>query len=97
VNDNTFVPKSGGLTAVCPTSPATIQVSKIGASGSLTIDESLVSTIPDQGTSFRIVGCKYQYNISGKSIGVGSYKVDVLINGGSPAIQTGGGTQFGLK
>jgi len=96
VNDNTFVPQSGGFTAVCPTAPATIQVSKIGSSGSLTIDESLVSTVPDQGTSFRIVGCKYQYNISGKSLGVGQYQVDAII-GGVPAAQTGSGTKFALK
>lgn len=92
----TFIPKAGGYTAVCPTAPATIQVSKIGASGSLTIDESLVSTVPDQGTSFRINGCKYQYNISGKSLGVGMYQVDAII-GGVPAAQTGSGTKFALK
>ena len=96
VNDNTFVPKSGGFTSVCPTAPATIQVSKIGSSNSLTVDESLVSTTPDQGTSFRIVGCKYQYNIAGKSLGVGLYQVDAIING-VPAIQTGSGTKFALK
>jgi hypothetical protein len=96
VNDNTFVPKSGGFTAVCPTTPATIQVSKVGPSNSLTIDESLASTVPDQGTSFRINGCKYQYNISGKSLGVGQYQVDAII-GGVPAIQTGSGTKFALK
>lgn len=96
VNDNTFVPKSGGFTAICPTAPATIQVSKIGPSGSLTVDESLDSTVPDQGTSFRIVGCKYQYNISGKSLGTGQYQVDAIING-VPAVQTGSGTKFALK
>jgi hypothetical protein len=96
VNDNTFVPKSGGFTAVCATAPATIQVSKIGASGPLTIDESLDSTVPDQGTSFRIVGCKYQYNIPGKSLGAGQYQVNAIING-VPAVQTGSGTQFALK
>jgi hypothetical protein len=96
VNDNTFVPLSGGFTAVCPTAPATIQVSKIGPSGSLSIDETLDSAAPDQGNSFRIVGCKYQYNISGKSLGTGQYQVDAMI-GGIPAIQTGGGTKFALK
>jgi hypothetical protein len=73
-------------------------VSKLGSSGPLTIDESLDSVIPDQGTSFRIVGCKYQYNIAGKSLGVGQYQVDVIING-TPATQTTApiGTKFALK
>jgi hypothetical protein len=96
VNDNTFVPKSGGFTAVCPTAPAIIQVSKVGASGQLTIDESVVANGPDTGTFFRINGCKYQYNISGKPLGPGLYQVDAIING-EPAIQTGSGTRFALK
>lgn len=96
VNDNTYAPQTGGYATVCPTTPATIQVSKVGSSGALTIDESVASVVPDSGTQFRIVGCKYQYNISGKSLGAGQYKVDVLING-VPVIQTGSGTQFALK
>jgi hypothetical protein len=87
VNDNTFVPQSGA-SPVCPTSPATIQVSKIGTSGSLTLDKFLQSVQADAGTQFRINGCKYQYNISGRSLGVGLYRVDAIING-SPATQQG--------
>jgi hypothetical protein len=95
VNDNTFVPNSG-TTSVCPSQPATIQVSKIGPSGSLTIDEDLTSIQNDTGSQFRIVDCKYKYNIAGKSLSVGQYKVDAIING-SPAYQQAPGTIFGLK
>ena len=96
VNDNTFVPLSGNFTPVCPTAPATIQVSTIGSSGGLTVDESIVANGPDTNGLFRIVGCKYQYNISGKSLGAGQYQVDAIING-APAQQTGTGTKFALK
>jgi hypothetical protein len=98
VNDNTFVPLSGGFSPVCATAVATIQVSQIGASAPLTIDENVGSNGPDTGTQFRINGCKYQYNIAGKSLGAGLYQVNAIING-VPAVQTGGsiGTQFALK
>jgi hypothetical protein len=94
----TFVPKTAGFTAVCPTAPATIQVSKIGSSGSLTVDENVVANGPDTGSLFRINGCKYMYNISGKSLGTGQYQVDALIGTPAvPAVQTGSGTKFALK
>jgi hypothetical protein len=96
VNDNTFIPKSGNLTRVCPTVPATIQVSKIGSSAPLTIDELLVANGPDTGTQFRMVDCKYMYNLPGKSLGPGQYQVDAIIND-APATQTGIGTKFALK
>lgn len=95
-NTSTFVPGSGTPTPVCPTQPATIQVSKQGTGGQYTVDEAVDSTIPDQGTSFRIVGCKYMYNISGKSLGSGQYKVDAYING-NLVNQPSPGTIFTIK
>jgi hypothetical protein len=95
VNDNTFMPKSG-TSPTCPSQPATIQVSKIGSAGSLSIDENLTSIQKDTGTQFRIVDCKYMYNIAGKSLGAGQYKVDAIING-LPVYQQPPGTVFGLK
>jgi hypothetical protein len=95
VNDNTFVPNSGNFSAVCPTAPATIQVSTIGSAGGLTVDESVTANGPDTGSLFRIVGCKYMYNINGKSLGAGQYQVDAII-GGTPAQQVYI-TKFALK
>jgi hypothetical protein len=95
-NTAVFVPASSTSTPVCPTQPATIQVSKLGSGGSYTVDESVDSTVPDQGTSFRIAGCKYMYNISGKSLGSGQYKVDAFING-VLLTQPAPGTLFVLK
>lgn len=71
-------------------------MSIIGPSGSLTIDEQPLSIQNDVGNQFRIVDCKYVYNIAGKSLGKGQYKVDAIING-SPAVQQGPGTVFALK
>jgi hypothetical protein len=96
VNDNRFVPKSGGFTSVCPTAPATIQVSMVGSSTLLTVDETLDNSTADTGTQFRIVDCKYQYNIAGKSLGKGQFNVGVLINS-TLVQQTGSGTVFALK
>lgn len=90
-------PQSGTLSPVCPSDTATIQITKADGAGGFTITEEPVSTVPDQGANFRIVDCKYMYNVSGKSLGPGLYKVDVLL-GGNPALQTAPqGTQFGLK
>jgi hypothetical protein len=98
VNDNTFVPKSGGFTSVCPTAPATIQVSMVGSSALLTVDETLDNGTADTGTQFRIVDCKYQYNIAGKSLPKGQFKVNVIINGSVvPQTTDPIGTQFALK
>jgi hypothetical protein len=95
-NSATFVPASSTSVATCPTQSANIQVSKLGSGGQYSIDESVDSTTPDQGTNFRMVGCKYIYNLSGKSLGAGQYKVDVLING-SVLSQPAPGTLFVLK
>lgn len=92
----TFVPKSSVPMTVCPTQPATIQISTLGTGGSYTVDESADSTVPDQGTSFRIVDCKYMYNLSGKSLGSGQYQVNAIING-TPAYQASPGTIFVVK
>lgn len=94
VNNNTFSPPASSTTTICPTLPATIQVFMVGASGGLTIDQSLDSTLPDAGNQFRIVSCGYQYLISGKSLGPGTFEVGAIING-QPA--PGSGTKFSLK
>lgn len=92
-------PQSGTLSSVCPTDSATIRVQAKDISGNFTIDEDPVSTVPDQGTNFRILDCKYMYNLAGKGLGTGTYKVDIFIGGSTtPASQvTPLGTTFSLK
>jgi hypothetical protein len=92
----TFIPRPSAATTVCAAQPATIQISKLGAGGSYSVDETNYSAPADQGSSFRIDGCKYMYNISGKSLGTGQYQVDAIING-TPVYQTPPGTIFVIK
>jgi probable HAF family extracellular repeat protein len=69
-----------GKYASC-TLPATIAVTR-AAHGTLTaVDESTYSTAEDNGSNFRIAGCEYHYNLAARSLGVGTYRVDISIKG----------------
>ena len=69
-----------GKYASC-TLPATITVTR-AAHGTLTpVDESTYSTAEDNGSNFRIAGCRYHYNLPARSLGVGTYRVDISIKG----------------
>ncbi len=46
----------------------------------------------DTGSNFRISGCQYVYNLAASSLGVGTYRVDISIDGSA----VGSGI-FGLK
>lgn len=46
----------------------------------------------DSGSNFRIDSCQYVYNLSASALGVGTYRVDINING-----QTVDSGFFGLK
>ena len=52
------------------------------AGGTLgSVDESTYLTNADNGSNFRIDGCQYAYNIASSALGVGTYRVDISING----------------
>jgi probable HAF family extracellular repeat protein len=60
--------------------PATIAVTR-ATHGTLTpVPESTYSKAED-GSNFRIAGCRYHYNLPARSLGVGTYRVDISING----------------
>jgi probable HAF family extracellular repeat protein len=62
------------------TLPATITVTR-AAHGTLTpVPESTYSKAED-GSNFRIEGCRYHYNLPARALGVGTYRVDISING----------------
>jgi len=44
------------------------------------IDESVYTGSADTGSNFRISSCQYIYNLSASALGVGTYRVDILIN-----------------
>jgi probable HAF family extracellular repeat protein len=67
--------------ATCNLLPATIAITRT-AGGSLgAIDESTYVANADNGSDFRINGCQYAYNLAAYSLGVGTYRVDISING----------------
>jgi hypothetical protein len=98
VEDNTrqFISAAGSdLTSTCdlPT-PATIRVTFGDPQPDGVVNET-VTTYPSDSTSlFRVIDCKYQYNLSIPSLtsGPGTYKVEILIN--SAVVGT---AQFDLK
>ena len=46
-----------------------------------TVDESVYLMAADNGSNFRIDGCQYAYNLNSSALGVGTYRVDIKING----------------
>ncbi len=93
VNDNTFVPLSGPPAQTCSLPPAMIQVTKISPA---TMAVSEVASIQpfDNDSVFRVVDCKYMYNLDVRSLtGAGTYKVEAVL-GSSAAL---GPAYFSLR
>jgi probable HAF family extracellular repeat protein len=61
--------------------PATIGITRISGGTLGAVDQSTYSTQADNGSNFRIDGCQYIYNLAASSLGVGTYRVDISING----------------
>ena len=81
---------AGGTTCVLP--PATIAVTRTAGGTPGAINESVYSGSSDSGSNFRVDGCQYIYNLTSNALGVGTYRVDILING-----QAVGSGTFQLK
>jgi hypothetical protein len=76
--------------ATCDLPPATIAVTRTGGGVIGQVNESIYSGNADTGSNFRIDSCQYVYNLNSSALGVGIYRVDILINGqvvGSAAFQ----------
>jgi hypothetical protein len=94
VNDNTFVPlPSGTPVATCDLPPAAIRVTKISPlTGPVSEPASIQPA--DGNLLFRIVDCKYIYNLDVSTLlGSGFYQVEAVINGTSAS----GEAFFALK
>jgi beta propeller repeat protein len=68
-------------TPTCDLPPATITVTRVGASTSQTVDESTYSSAADTGSNFRISSCQYIYNLAAHNVGPGSYRIGIVIDG----------------
>jgi hypothetical protein len=67
----------------CALPAATIAVTRTAAGTLGPVDESIFSIAADNGSNFRIdaSACQYIYNLAASSLGVGTYRVDIRING----------------
>lgn len=67
----------------CTSVPATIAVTRIAGGTLGAIDENTYLTNADTGSDFRIdpSACQYVYNLAVSSLGVGTYLVDINIDG----------------
>jgi probable HAF family extracellular repeat protein len=67
----------------CTLPPATIRVTGAVGGTLAVVDESIYSTQADSGSNFRIdpTACQYVYNLAASSLGVGTYVVDISIDG----------------
>jgi hypothetical protein len=86
-----FTFTQGGV-ATCALPAATIAVTRTAGGTTGPIDESIYTGSADTGSNFRIDNCQYVYNLSATALGVGTYRVDILIDG-----QVVGSAVFQLK
>ena len=76
----------------CDLPPATIALTRTAGGTTGAINESVYSMSADTGSNFRIDSCQYIYNLNSSGLGVGTYRVDILINS-----QVVGSAVFQLK
>ncbi|MGE5056988.1 MAG: hypothetical protein ACM3WP_22750 [Acidobacteriota bacterium] len=67
----------------CGLLPATISITRTSGGTVAAVDESTYAMSADSGSAFRIDSnaCQYVYNVAASSLGVGTYRVDISING----------------
>jgi len=70
----------GGV-ATCDLPLATIAVTRTAGGVIGEVNESVYSGNADSGSNFRIDSCQYVYNLDARALGVGTYRVDILIGG----------------
>jgi len=75
-----FTLTRGGV-ATCDLPPATIAVTRTAGGVIGEINESVYSGNADSGSNFRIDSCQYAYNLNARTLGAGTYRVDILIDG----------------
>ena len=92
---DTFTPSpSGNFTATCPTQSASVFVTKTDGTPTGPVNEPETVQPQDNNGLFRIVDCKYMYNLATSSLsGAGTYNVFVKIN----SVMASGPAVFDLK
>jgi hypothetical protein len=67
--------------ATCNLPNATISLTRTAGGTLGSIDETVFVMAADSGPNFRVSGCRYIYNLGSKSLGTGTYRVDISISG----------------
>lgn len=89
-----FVPPSSGLAQTCTLPQAAIQVVQTAGSDPGAVNAPLSVSNADTTGYFRVVDCKYIYNLDVRSLrGAGSYTINAVI-GGTPVLNP---ANFSLK
>lgn len=65
----------------CALPQATITITRTAGGTIGEVNESTYVLAADNGLNFRIDGCQYIYNLSAGALGVGTYRVDIRIDG----------------
>jgi hypothetical protein len=80
---DTFTPQAeSSMTPTCPTHEAYIGMTKVGGADPAPVNEPQTIQPQDEDGMFRIVDCKYMYNLATSSLmGPGKYNVFVTIDG----------------
>ena len=78
--------------ATCNLPSARIAVTRTAGGTIGPVGESVYTGSADNGSNFRIDSCQYIYNLSASALGVGTYRVDIIIN-----TQVVGSASFGLR
>lgn len=84
VNGNTFTVPTGSspVAPTCDLPAATIKITKTAGSATGAVNEPLTIQPNDTDGAFRVVDCKYMYNLDVSALsGAGSYKVEAVIGG----------------
>jgi beta propeller repeat protein len=68
-------------TSTCTLPPAMISLTRTAGAATGAIDESVYEMSADNGSTFRISGCQYLYNLAAKTLGAGTYRIDITIGG----------------
>ncbi len=75
-----FTLTQGGA-ATCDLPPATIAITRTDSRAMGQVNESVYSGNADAGSNFTTDSCQYVYNLNPSALGVGTYRVDILIDG----------------
>jgi hypothetical protein len=82
VNDNTVALLGRSSPPTCNLPPAGIKVTKTAGPGAGPVGSPRSVEPSDDDTMFRVVGCRYVYNLDvGSLSGVGTYRVEAVIDG----------------